>query len=89
MSNALEVIQAKVKQLHEVYNQRKSYHAQIKDNIVLLKAELAKTADQLKEIEGGLQAYNESIKLLTPEVPAEEQAEVATVEVVTEEEAQA
>ncbi len=76
----VEVLQEKVQQLRGFYDQRKSYEAQIKDNIEKLKSELKNVSIQLVEVLGGIQAYNESIRVLQEETNTAS----STVEAVVE-----
>lgn len=88
MSEALKTIETQVQNLQKFYKEKFDFLNQVNANLKQLKNERENVTKQLSEVNGALQAYNESIRLMKLEssaipapvpTPAAPVAEVAPV----------
>jgi len=87
MSNTSDALVEHVKKLNDSLKEKKAYLTQIHDNIKRLKQEARNVESMLTKIGGAIEAYNDTISLLSKEgapVEAVPSVEAVEAEIVNE-----
>jgi len=84
MTDFVNVIDAEMKRLQEVFQKQTDYLNQVIANVKQLRAERKNVTKTLAEISGAMQAYDQSVKLAKGEITAAPVAEQPVAEPAVE-----